>query len=117
MLRTCPLSMSCFPSLLWAGLTGATVGQKGSGVRRNYQAGPGAAAASLSPAGRPVHFLLSADHLMPICLLFPGRTLVPVLLSLIPWDSPCPGSVPCSLLRGGMLIPIPLSPSLAHLMP
>lgn len=52
------------------------------------------------------------------CLFFPGRTLVPVLLSLIPWDSPCPNSaVPCPLLRGGMLIPLPLYPSLEHLMP
>lgn len=52
------------------------------------------------------------------CLLFPGRILVPALLSSIPWHTLCPVSaIPCPLLHGGMLIPIPLSPSLEHLMP
>lgn len=73
------------------GWPGETVTQKGSGMGGTCQAGPEAAAASLSPAGSPVHFLLSPDHPTPIQVSLPWKDpgACPAILHPLGYPMPC----------------------------
>lgn len=84
-----PHPVSGFLSLPWAGGGWReTEAQKTLGIGGTRQAGPGAAATSLFPAGSPVPFLLSPDNPMPI----------PV--SSLPWKDPGARSAVLHPLQG-----------------